>query len=405
MSEGESRKVRNGKEERNPQMNLGAKNRKRRKAMANHNLRQRVIDQAKLVVIKIGSDVLAGGGKGANLYDKKVVRQLAASIARLHSKKIKVVLVSSGAIGSGLAELGRASRPKTMDQLQAAAAIGQPHLMRLYEAALAKHGLRAGQILVNRSDFEDRVRYLNIQRTIEALHKMNAIPIINENDTVAVEEIRFGENDILAGLVVGLLRADVLVFLSSVDGLLKDGKVVDVVEEVDEGVYGLDHGKRSRGGAGGMSSKLEAVELVCRAGEVAIIANGKTDRVIDRLLEGEELGTLFLPAKKKMSARRRWIGSAAKTAGTLTVDAGAAAAIQKSRKSLLAIGVTVVEGDFRAGEVVEIVGSNGKSIARGRVNHSARQIKKIMGLKSGQVKEMLGGGGREEIVHADDLAL
>jgi glutamate 5-kinase len=292
-----------------------------------------------------------------------------------------------------------------MDQLQAAAAIGQPHLMRLYERALAKHGLKVGQILVNRSDFEDRARYLNIQRTIEALHKMKAIPVINENDTVAVEEIRFGENDILAGLVVHLLRADLLIFLSSVDGLLRDGEVVDVVEEIDESVYGLDHGRQSRGGVGGMSSKLQAVEMVIRAGETAIIANGKAARVIDRLLGGEQLGTLFLPTRKKISARRRWIGSAAKTAGTLTVDSGAARAIQESRKSLLAIGVTAVSGTFRSGEVVEILGSDGERIARGRVNYSARQINKIKGLNSSKVKEILGEVGREEVIHADDLAL
>lgn len=373
--------------------------------MAIQTLRQQVINRAKLVVIKIGSDVLAGSGKDASLFDRKVVRQLAESIAKLHSKKVKVVLVSSGAIGSGLAELGRATRPKTMDQLQAAAAIGQPHLMRLYETALAKHGLKVGQILVTRSDFEDRVRYLNIQRTIDALHKMKAVPVINENDTVAVDEIRFGENDILAGLLVHLLRADLLIFLSSVDGLERNGSVIDVVEEIDQSIYSLDHGRQSRGGVGGMRSKLQAVEMVIRAGEAAIIANGKADHVIDRLLAGDELGTLFLPAKKKINARRRWIGSAAKTTGTLRVDAGAAEAIQKSRKSLLAIGVTVVKGNFRAGEVVEIVAPDGRRIARGRVNHSSRQIKKIMGLKSSQVKEMLGKAGREEVIHADDLAL
>ena len=364
-----------------------------------------MVGRAKLVVIKIGSDVLAGSGKGASLYDRKVVRQLAESIAKLHKRRIKVVLVSSGAIGSGLAELGRATRPKTMDQLQAAAAIGQPHLMRLYETALAKHGLKVGQILLTRSDFEDRVRYLNIQRTIDALYKMKAVPVINENDTVAVDEIRFGENDILAGLVVHLLRADLLIFLSSIDGLLKNGSVVDVVEEIDQSIYGLDHGRKSRGGAGGMSSKLQAVEMVIRAGEAAIIANGKADHVIDRLLSGEELGTLFLPAKKKMSARRRWIGSAAKTAGALRVDAGAAQAIQKSRKSLLAIGVAAVEGNFRSGEVVEILAPDGRCVARGRVKHSSRQIRKIKGLKSSRVKEILGKVGREEVIHADDLAL
>ncbi|NIA06400.1 MAG: glutamate 5-kinase [Actinobacteria bacterium] len=373
--------------------------------MAIQSLRQQVVGRAKLVVIKIGSDVLAGSGKGAGLYDRRVVQQLAESIAKLHSKQVKVVLVSSGAIGSGLAELGRSTRPKTMEQLQAAAAIGQPHLMRLYETALAKHGLKVGQILLTRSDFEDRVRYLNIQRTIEALHKMKAVPVINENDTVAVDEIRFGENDILAGLVVHLLRADLLIFLSSVDGLIKNGSVVDVVEEIDQSIYSLDHGRQSRGGAGGMSSKLQTVEMVSRAGEAAIIANGKADHVIDRLLAGEELGTLFLPAKKKMDARKRWIGSAAKTSGRLSVDAGAAQAIQKSRKSLLAIGVTAVEGNFQAGEVVEILGPDGKRIARGRVNHSSSRIKQIKGLKSIQIKKILGKSGREEVIHADDLAL
>ena len=373
--------------------------------MAIQSLRQEVVSKAKLVVVKIGSDVLAGSGKGASLYDRKVVRQLAESIAKLHGKGVKVVLVSSGAIGSGLAELGRTSRPKTMDQLQAAAAIGQPHLMRLYETALAKHDLKIGQILVTRSDFEDRVRYLNIQRTINALHEIKAVPIINENDTVAVDEIRFGENDILAGLVVHLLRADMLIFLSSVDGLLKDGSVVDVVEQIDQSVYSLDHGRQSRSGVGGMRSKLQAVETINRAGEAAIIANGKAEHVIDRLLAGEKLGTLFLPAKKRISARRRWIGSAAKTVGTLTVDAGAARDIQESRKSLLAIGVTAVSGDFRAGEVVEILGLDGKRIARGRVNYSARQIKKIMGQKSSKVREILGQPSREEVIHADDLAL
>ena len=373
--------------------------------MAIQSLRQEVVSKAKLVVVKIGSDVLAGSGKGASLYDRKVVRQLAESIAKLHGKGVKVVLVSSGAIGSGLAELGRTSRPKTMDQLQAAAAIGQPHLMRLYETALAKHDLKIGQILVTRSDFEDRVRYLNIQRTINALHKMKAVPVINENDTVAVEEIRFGENDILAGLVVNLLRADLLIFLSTVDGLLKDGKVVDVVEKIGQSVYDLDHGRRSAGGLGGMSSKLQAAEMVSRAGEAAIIANGKVGHVIDRLLAGERLGTLFLPAEKKISARQRWIGSAAKTAGSLMVDAGAVRAIQESRKSLLAIGITCVRGSFRAGQVVEVLGPDGEKIARGRVDYSSKQIRKIAGLKSSQIRDVLGESSQEEVIHADNLAL
>ncbi|MCK4851119.1 MAG: glutamate 5-kinase, partial [Phycisphaerae bacterium] len=328
--------------------------------MPSKTLRQKLVGQVKLVVIKVGSDVLAKSDSPVARHDRRVIRELAQSIAKLHQRGVKVVLVSSGAIGRGLAQLERASRPKKIEQLQAAAAIGQPHLMRLYEAALAKHGLKVGQILLTRSDFEDRTRYLNTRRTVDALHKMRAVPIINENDSVAVEEIRFGENDILAALVGNLLRANLLIFLSSVDGLLKDGRVVAVVEKVDEEIYRLDQGRRSRSGVGGMRSKLQAAALVTDAGDAAIIANGKLPHIVDRLLQGEELGTLFIPAGKRVNAHKRWIGTAAKTAGTLSVDSGAAQAILKSRKSLLAIGITSVQGSFRASQVVEVLGPHGQ---------------------------------------------
>ena len=373
--------------------------------MAKKTLREQILGQTKLVVIKIGSDVLAKSKGTTATHDQRVIRELAASIADLHKKGIRAVLVSSGAIGLGLRQLARADRPRKIAQLQAAAAIGQPHLMRLYEAALRKHGLCVGQILLTRSDFEDRTRYLNIRHTIDALHQMGAVPIINENDTVAVEEIRFGENDILAAQVGNLLRANLLIFLSSVDGLLKDGHVVQLVEQIDESIYRLDHGVKSRGGSGGMGSKLQAVALVTDAGDAAIIANGKEPKVIDRILAGEELGTLFVPARKKLDARKRWIGSVAKASGSLKIDAGAAAAIVKSRKSLLAIGIKSVGGRFGALEVVEIRTLNGKVIAKGRVNYSSSQIRKIKGLKSSQVKEILGAEARDEVIHADQLAL
>ena len=373
--------------------------------MPSKTLRQKVLSEAKLIVIKIGSEVLAKSDSPVARHDRRVIRELARSIAKLHQRGVKVVLVSSGAIGSGLAQLERASRPKKIEQLQAAAAIGQPHLMRLYEAALAKHGLKVGQILLTRSDFENRTRYLNTRRTIDSLHKMRAVPIINENDSVAVEEIRFGENDILAALVGNLLRANLLIFLSSVDGLLKDGRVVAVVEKVDEEIYCLDYGRRSRGGVGGMRSKLQAAALVTDAGDSAIIANGKLPHIVDRLLQGEELGTLFIPASKRVNAHRRWIGAAAKTAGALRVDSGAAQAILESRKSLLAIGITSVRGNFRASQVVEVLGPDGQTIGKGRVNYSSAQIRKIKGLKSRRLKELLGEGAREEVIHADHLAL
>ena len=367
--------------------------------------RQKVTSLAKTVVVKVGSDVLAGKGSRKLAHDQRVIRDLAEGIAKLHSRRVKVVLVSSGAIGRGLAQLGRTSRPKKMGPLQAAAAIGQPHLMRLYETALRKHGLRVGQILLTRSDFEDRVRYVNIQHTIDALHRMQAVPIINENDTVAVDEIRFGENDVLAAMVANLLRADLLNFLSTVDGLLKDDEVVDVVAQVDQSVYSLDHGRKSKSGLGGMSSKLEAAALVTDAGDAAIIANGKLPRVLERLLDGEQLGTLFVPAKQRIDARRRWIAAAAKSAGVLTVDTGAAQAIRKSRKSLLAIGVTDVHGNFRAGQVVSIAELGGQTIARGRVNYSSAQIRRIMGLNSRQIAEILGRACQGEVIHADNLAV
>ena len=208
----------------------------------------------------------------------------------------------------------------------------------------------------------------------------------------------------MAALLTNLLRANLLIFLSSVDGLLKDGCVVPLVEKVDKEVYSLDHGSRSRSGVGGMSSKLQAAALVTDAGDAAIIANGKVPHVIDRLFQGDELGTLFVPAEKKLNARRRWIGTAAKPAGTITIDAGAAQAVLKSRKSLLAIGITAVRGNFKASQVVEILAPNGRAIARGRTNYSSSQIRKIKGLKSCQLKELLGKDAREEVIHADHLA-
>ena len=367
--------------------------------------RQKVIAQTKLLVIKVGSDVLAATGTTKSTCDRRVIRNLAESIAELHRRSIRVVLVSSGAIGQGLAKLQRARRPGKIEQLQAAAAIGQSHLIHLYEAALAKHDLKVGQILLTRSDFENRTRYLNIRHTIDALHKMRAVPIVNENDTVAVEEIRLGDNDILAALLANLLRANLLIFLTTVDGLLKNGQVLDIVDHIDKKIYALDHGRRSRSGIGGMSSKLQAASIVTDAGDAAIIANGKTPKIVDSIMQAQPMGTLFIPAKKRIDARKRWIADAAKPAGTVTVDAGAAQAITKARKSLLPIGITAVKGTFKAHQIVEILTPQGKSIARGRVNYSAAQIRKIKGMNSTRLKKLLGSATPEELIHADHLAI
>lgn len=371
--------------------------------MPSRELRDRIIRSARTVVVKVGTAVLAGPD---GLPTTRRINALAGQIGALTARGLQVVLVSSGAIGAGVGRARLAGRPTDLPALQAVAAIGQPALMSAYERALVRHGLHAAQILVSRADFEHRPRYLNIRNTISALHKLKAVPLINENDTVSVEEIRFGENDIIGAQIANLVRADLLIILSVVDGLLDaDGRLVEFVPRVDDAVLSMATSDRSKLGTGGMITKLQAVRLVTQAGEAAMIANGRARDVLVRILGGEVIGTVFAPASEKLSSRQRWIGMTVRPAGVIRVDDGAAAALRRGGKSLLASGIRAVEGAFARGDVVDVSDEQGRRIARGKTHYSAKELDRIKGLKTAHIAQVLGEKPVDEVIHRNDLVL
>ncbi|HVX83488.1 MAG TPA: glutamate 5-kinase [Phycisphaerae bacterium] len=356
------------------------------------------------VVIKIGTNALSDPN---GRLDTALIQHFAQQVAALHASKIQVTLVSSGAIGAGITQLGLPGRPKDLPTLQAAASVGQSILMNLFADAFRPHHLHAGQILITRGDFEDRSRYLNLRNCIHALHRNHAIPIINENDSVAVAEIRFGDNDLIAAQVTHLLRADLLILLTVVDGLLDPaGNLIPLVQDLDDASSNVDDAKKSSRGTGGMTSKLVAAGTVRTAGEPVLIANGKRPNIITDLLAGAPTGTLILPAPgKRLSSRSRWIGLTARTRGTLTVDAGAAAAL-RANKSLLATGITAAEGHFDAGDPVLILDPTGHPLARGLSNYSSEDLALIRGHKSTEFPALLHTDTYyDEVIHKDDLVL
>ena len=371
--------------------------------MPSTEVRERFVRSVKTMVVKLGTNVLADE---AGRLDRRLVRSLAGQIAGLHKRGLRVSVVSSGSIGAGLGVMGMKRRPTSLPMLQATASVGQPVLIRMFEEGLRRHKLHAAQMLLTRSDFEDRVRYLNIRNTITALHDLSAIPIINENDTVAVDEIRYGDNDVIAALTANLIRADLLVLLTVVDGLIgRDGKRIDAVERVDEEVTALAQATRSSLGSGGMASKLQAIRRVTEAGDFAVIANGRTRGVLTRLLDGQKIGTLFMTAPTKVSARKRWIGWSVRPRGTIVVDDGAAAALRRGGKSLLAIGMTTVRGQFERGDVVRLRDPAGVEFARGLTNYAAGDLQQIKGLRSNRFASVLGEDTYDEVIHRDNLVI
>jgi len=364
--------------------------------------RAALLSQVRSVVIKIGTNALSDP---AGNLDHALIAHFAGQVAALHNRGLRVTMVSSGAIGAGIAELALPGRPKDLPMLQAAASVGQSILMNFFAAAFKTHGLHVGQILITKGDFEDKPRYLNLRNCIAALHRTDCIPIINENDTVSVAEIRFGDNDLIAAYVTNLLRADLLILLSVVDGLLDSaGNTIPIVSDVDHATSNVTATKSSRG-TGGMGSKLLAASTVQTAGEPVLIANGKRPNVITDLLAGVETGTLIVPAGKKMSSRSRWIGLTAKTKGTLTVDDGCARALRQN-KSLLASGITAATGSFAAGDPVAITAKDGTPIARGLTNYSSADLAIIKGQKSKDFPKLLQMDTYyDEVIHRDDMVL
>jgi glutamate 5-kinase len=365
-------------------------------------LRNKVITHARSIVAKMGTQLLIGSD---GRIDQDYLDNVAGQVAGLIKKKIQVTLVSSGAIAVGRSVIGMDRRPADIGVAQAVAAVGQSGLMNLWHQAFSHHGIHVGQVLLTRGDFEDRNRYLNIRNCISELHRLGVVPIINENDTVAVDEIRFGENDILAGLLTNALSADVLVLLTSVDGLKdSEGEVLDIVHDPTDALA-LVLKERSALGSGGMQTKLEAARLVTDAGEVAVIAHGRESDILTRLVGGEKLGTVFVPANRRMASRERWIGMTVRPAGVLMIDEGASRALVERGKSLLARGITEITGTFGKGDVVVIRDQRGRELARGLINYDADEARLIMGRRSNEFEQLLGRQAYEEVIHRDNMVM
>jgi len=372
-------------------------------------VRQEVIALADTVVVKIGTNVLTDTD---GTLDRGRLQALADQVQRIRQGGRKVALVSSGAIGAGIGHLGLGRRPTNLRHLQACAAVGQGFLMRAYQEALAGHGTHTAQILLTASDFDNRTRYLNARNTILTLFEWNCLPIINENDTVSVAEIRFGDNDHLAAMVTNLLRAPLLMLLTVVDGLCATdpnanpgASIMLTVPQIDGSIMDMAGGSRSALGTGGMRSKLRAARLVTAAGESVIIANGKRPLILDEIFAAEPVGTLFMPHGSTVPAWKRWLGYTARPKGRLVVDAGARNAVQNKGRSLLAIGVMQVAGVFGKGDVISLCDSDGTEFARGLTNYSSADATRICGLRTEQIAEALGSLPYDEVVHRDNLVV
>jgi len=375
-----------------------------------NDLRRQILSKVKKVVVKIGTGVLTTDD---GYVDREQIRNLAGQVVELKKMGYDVVVVSSGAIGSGMGELGIEKRPSTLPELQAVAAIGQSKLIGTYNECFKLHGYHAAQILLTREDFEDRQRYLNTCNTIHTLFQMNAIPVVNENDTISVDEIKFGDNDALSALVTNLLNADLLIILSSVDGLYDrcptakgKAKVIPIVENISHEIKQLAFDSKTARGVGGMQTKLESASVVTNAGEAVIIANGRTDHVLKKILQCENVGTLFLPKEEKLTSRKRWIGYTIKPKGKIYVDDGAMHALAEKGKSLLASGIVSVEGSFSKGDIVSVCKKEDRTIfARGLTNYSSEEIEKIKGCSTSHIAKVLGYKLYDEVIHRDNMVI
>lgn len=369
--------------------------------------RRELVGHARRIVVKIGSNVLTSGR--GSLAPRRVA-QIAEQVSALCDEGKEVILVSSGAIAAGVGELRLPGRPTTMPELQAAAAVGQGRLIRAYNECFRQHGRAVGQVLLTREDLEDRARFLNTRNTLRALLDLGCVPIINENDSVSVEEIRYGDNDFLAAHLATLILADLLVILSTVDGLFETDaaghrRLVPLVERISDEIVSLDTGEKSARGTGGMGSKLRAASMTTRTGVPVIVAGGRRPGVLTSILAGEEVGTLFLPAKQRMTSRKRWIGFTARPSGRLLVDEGARRALVEGGKSLLASGVKAYLGTFQRGDVVVIAVGNETPFARGLTNYSSAEIARILGCHTSDIAARLGRKDYDEVVHRDNLVI
>ncbi|HCN20463.1 MAG TPA: glutamate 5-kinase [Planctomycetia bacterium] len=371
------------------------------------NYRKEIISKTKRLVVKVGTGVITTKD---GLLDMTQVASISRQAVGLRRRGYEVAVVSSGAVGAGMGELGMRKRPTTLPEIQAAAAVGQSKLIGAYDDCFKMEGYHAAQILLTREDLEGRHRYLNTCNTISALFGLKVIPVINENDTVSVEEISFSDNDALSVLVANLLRAELLVMLSSVDGLYrrpdKGVELIPLVEEITADIEGLASRSKTHLGMGGIQSKLRAARIATNSGGAVVIAKGRAPDVLIKIMEGEELGTLFIPVREKLTSRKRWIGFTLRPKGKIYVDDGAYDALSKRGKSLLASGIADVDGDFERGDVVSVFATgNNTEFARGLTNYSSAELMKIQGQSSTSIKRILGSKPYDEVVHRDNMVL
>ncbi|MDJ0805746.1 MAG: glutamate 5-kinase [Gammaproteobacteria bacterium] len=370
---------------------------------------RKTIHNARRWVIKIGSALLTSDGKGLS---REALSPWVEQMAALRKAGHEIVLVSSGAVAEGMSRMGWERRPHNLNDLQAAAAIGQMGLIRAYEACFQKYDLHTAQVLLTRDDLADRSRYLNARSALRTLLSLGVVPVVNENDTVATEELRFGDNDTLAALVANLIEADLLVLLTDQEGLFdadprfhaKAGLIHET--RVDNPQLDAVAGGSASGlGLGGMITKVRAARLAARSGTGTVIASGKRARVLDSIGQGEQIGTLLVPVQEPQAARKRWLAGQLQVRGSLTLDEGAVRVLREKGSSLLAVGVVDTSGEFTRGEAVVCLDATGCEVARGLVNYSAQETRRIIGQPSSQIESILGYVDEQELIHRDNLVL
>ena len=365
--------------------------------------------KARRLVIKIGSALLTNDGKG---LDVAALGLWVDQIAELIGEGVEVVVVSSGSVAEGMSRLGWQTRPQHLHELQAAAAVGQMGLVQTWEAQFKRHDIHTAQILLTHDDLSDRKRYLNGRSTLRTLLDYGVVPIVNENDTVVTDEIRFGDNDTLGALVANLIEADGLIILTDQLGLFnkdprkhEDAELVTERKAEDRALDAMAGGGAGALGRGGMLTKLRAARLAARSGAFTVIVGGRIEHAIARLRQGDVIGTLLLPEQGRMAARKQWIASHLQTRGKLTLDDGAVKVLRQGGRSLLPVGVKAVTGQFRRGEMVSCTDLAGKEIARGLVNYDADEARAIAGRSSDRIAEVLGYISDEEMIHRDNLVV
>jgi glutamate 5-kinase len=366
------------------------------------------LKQARRWVIKLGSALLTNNGCGLRVES---LHNWVAQIMELRHRGCDVVIVSSGAIAEGITRLGWTQRPHAIHELQAAASVGQMGLVQAYESCFQRYGVHTAQVLLTHDDIADRQRYLNARSSLRTLIDLNVIPIVNENDSVSTDEIRFGDNDTLAGLVANLIEADLLVILTDQQGLFEQDPRVNekakMIRAAEAGDISLEKyaGETGALGRGGMLTKLQAAAMAAKSGADTVIASGLEQNILEKIADGQDIGTLLASSQKPLTARKQWLASHSLVHGRLVLDQGAVDVLCKQGKSLLAVGVTAVDGDFHRGEIVACVNTAGQEIARGLVNYGSRETSKIIGKPSEQFEELLGYVDDPELIHRDNLIL